>query len=1724
MPVYVLTEFDYDVTSASGVLNVDNPDDVNGVELLNGTLSIIDTADNSRADAFNFDGDTLSSYMPLDFSTENLKADKTYKLMFTASYRLTESEAETEGTGERTFLTRTFSTSAYGILESYDHAESDSITVRLEKRDYAKDARVQVLLTGEDGTRLVREPQWQTEADGGETAIVTFDGLKSNTAYTVKVQVMDETAGDFADVSTSEYQTLKKEPQLLTAPIAANNPLGYFELRPDMGTAEKPGIIDEDRGITAYRYDVYVYDETTGELGALAASVYGDGTNMAVLYVDGENLKRGGSYKARLVAEFNDNEKTVEFESPLSEIFSMEENTGVPYLVFEKDAVTYDSIRGQLRVERNGAPLDISRAKPLQLTIYNEQTGEHVYFEWNEEPATPNSFSTPVTRSGLKGNTTYRFNLYGYYKGEDVKRLLATTVVKTPAQSKIRAVFKEVSNAESVHPLNAELYFDYGSNAVRDADGQYEADKVMHMYLTLKQGNTQSYKKRIDFVITEEEQLFTGPDASEDLKVIVHKSDFDEKYFNKTGAAEPENKLVITNADFNLADSAVIGGKYILEIEYLEDYTANDKYRFAPETTEPNRIEVENSSIELTTAETPPQLPKDPIEVTAILKAEAKKLGILAPAYESLPDSAVVGFAVRPNYDNSSHYAMDYTVYAFEQKKYDAGIDAMNGLTEPLGSMPPDSMAGHWKKEKGNEEWGSYLPGMIFMMGEGSEGKVESTGSSYDNYSYKYFEELKRGQRYVFAYDVTLSLSGKTYRYPYDHADYKELTFPEGILRSNQGDGAAADNCNAPRVTPELKLYPGNLSKAEASWMVKALDVDGALYRESFRLECNNGSTTLKEGYTAPENPQSPAYIPISFQLSYSSDHIMDLLKLSAVYNEFYEGAQAETATISLASQPLRIGGEPEIEQVEMVADSSTKNTVDLQFTAAEGEYTLAGVKLKFKSEGIEKELDARVERKDGDSYIASVSKNDLSAFKGKEFTVLVYPYYPQDAYGFNVKAPEKDNARAAIMTHNGQYLVAMDKETSDSRFAAAPEIGGSLFKLTVTQEDDGAALMLENAWEENTPQRIHLTYTKEGAVDDRILSSRYAMVPVYLKTGKAAEGAGKFDSIVPVVWNAEAEPALNQADYSFELTEGVEDLIDGEIITFKLSSDTEPLTYEMKLSDMRTEGNSYRCTFTGLKADTHYTLTISAPLKGDGSGDLVQFLNLKGETFFGQFDTLEKIEVNIRRSRMINEYYSYKMMEVVFGLNSTVGIQPRYDLYDVTGLEAAETALAEAPVLSHEQLMEMKQGPNTPGAPERKRFYVTGDEELVTAPNNYLRLDLGPAVAPDSPLKGLISGHTYCWYISTYPKGTVYDEAGAYKDSCTGAQWSGKLVYPQLVEPVSLIDMQPLPAEQSDNDSREMLVTAALGDSRDGFIVATDAYVVLDETTGLPLKAGSSEIAAGTDNYKLVNREGKEIKDPACAKGAYVIQLLEAKEDGQEEPSGWTLLNLKDHCSDETVAERLSAHVLHDAVNIPLYNLKPDRRYKLCLYGVLDKELTGKEEIALPAEGENLEDKEGVTLLGDAIQRTVGANGILIDTKEIDFRQQDAETVMITIYNAVGMSNVRYINYSFVPVEFKDDNIVTATHLPLTGDMMETSTKTTTIKLPAKFKASGSYHVIISLLDKDMKPLASIATEDKRKLWVSIAEDSLTRKLPAAWNPQDSYENSRARRARRIKKEGANA
>ena len=1119
---------------------------------------------------------------------------------------------------------------------------------------------------------------------------------------------------------------------------------------------------------------------------------------------------------------------------------------------------------------------------------------------------------------------------------------------------------------------------------------------------------------------------------------------------------------------------------------------------------------------------------------------------------EKLPSDTVVGFAVKPTYDNSSHYAGSYTMYAFDEEVYEKNIGSMDPMgplaalkiwekdnNEPLANT-------FWLYEKGDGEWGKDLPGMIFMMGDGSEGVLNSSQSPFNGYHYRYFPEMKRGQRYVFAYDLMLKMSDADFAYPYELADYSELSHPNGILRSGKGDGLYTDQCSAPRATPEFKVYLKQAGKKgqgySAVWNVKAEDPDHSLRSDSFELSYDHETEQAKGEYKLPDpddsGTQTASYQELAFDLAYDAEPVNDMMALSVSYNRFYDGTEPEDEGLQeLLTQPMRIYGAPKIEKITPKKDGEARNAFDMELTVSGNELSrnLAGVYLEFSASGKDPAaLYAPVERIEDGTYKVSVSKNELADFKGIQFKVTAWPVYAGSDFGYEgIKGGEL----YALMTDKGKYITY---GSVSGKMAEGSDIHGGLFQIQNAQVDsdkDSAQMLLKNAYGDIFSQGITLTFEKSGAVNKSLLERETAMVPVPLVTltnGTSASGTGQFDSIIPVVTDPVAEPALNQASFHFKLTDHVEQLLQYPKVTFKLNDGVKTTEVEVNLSEIEVGEGLYQKIFEGLKPGTKYSVSLWSALSGGGAQ--VQFLDSHGNPFSFSFETISEIDVTIPKIRMINEYYNYKMMELIYNLDSVIGIQVRYDLYDVTEQSNPDQIDDSQLVLSHEKLMELSQGTSDkPGAENRKRFYATGEDNLTTR-GNFIRLDLAPSLSQNSPLR-LENGHKYRWKISVYPKGTSYGQEG-YENLCAGLQWSGIITYPQLISPNSQINIQPLDVE-GDSDTRKMNVQPILGEnpeSLDGSIVASEAFIRLHPETGQPLKAGTSldnmEIAKEGDDYYLTDKAGKEIKGMHLAKGAYVVQLLKAvypKEDSSKPAETWELLDITDYCKDPEVNRQLTGHALHGAITIPLEGLEPDWEYKIQMYAVTDAELKGLEEIKVPHRGENLEEstQEGVTWLAEYTQRTVGENGILLDKKEMDFEQVDQDSVALTIYNAVGLDKVKTIRCTFMPKGSNSvEKLVDTGYLPLTDNMKETEnladgTVRTTIKIPAVFKETGTYVVIANLYGDDVEsePLVSISSHEGKYLKVTDLPVRISSRIQIP-EPETALPEKR----RRVRKEKTNA
>jgi hypothetical protein len=1700
MPQYVLTKFEYDTYSATGTIEVDNADDVNGVDLISGVVRITDISNNSVVEEMDVDSDSLSSYGELTFDTSSLQPDHQYRLSFEIAYKFTDSDSEEDETGTKTCINRTFSTSSYGVTATYDHGTSDSLVFLVEKKAYADVTQAVLSLSevsGEGHTDSIKIDLTQNSSK--EAA---FTGLESNTEYEIKLVVTttgtssgtdtDSASGQTVEIYTDTFLTLKKAPVITAAPVVANNPKGYFEMRPDLS-----GIEDEDHGITAYRYDIYDAQDN------LVTSVYGDGTNTTALYADGTTIRRGINYTAKLVVEFYDNEKTVEYESESTESFYMDENTGVPYLVFKKSEVYYNRIKGNMEIRFNGAALQIDSSHLLKLRVFNETIGEYDVMTYDSDPISGDAIftSVPVDLKGLKENTTYRFNLYGYYKYEegdklaDVQQLLSTTIVKTPSAASIEAhISSENEEVSGSAKLNARAYFTRGSNAeILSDSSQYEANQVYNLVATLSKGTTTYTPIRKAFTITSSSTT-AGDYESSFLDTAYRKTEDDITYVDEDGNTQ-EKSLLITNADFGIANEDIEAGTYILTIE-LEDITADETYRYQSASTDyVNTIPVENNKAAITPIERPPWPTEDPaVDVIPLEKRVAQKYGIpfSGDSDSSVPEDTIVGFILKPKYENSSYYAYEYTMYAFDEtnwnsveKTADSNVDSVR--EDPLSAMS-DIAAATYRMQKGNGSWSSTLPGMIFMIGSGTDGVVTTSGD-YNGYPYHY-GNLMRGHRYYFAYDLLLNVNGNTaFHYPYDVTP----------LDGNDGYNGSADLLkgygSAPRIMPVFKRYPYEMGAEKVSWMVKTVDPDEALSGFSLVVGADESNEIQCKSFTK----NVTGYQEISFSPPEGSSFPNPtILTMKNSYKAYYDGAGDDTVVKSFDQQDLSYGQAITITSTSRAAESieKAKNNLIYHFTF---DYTgddprsiLAGMKADFKIENdsTSKSFILPIEY-DGEYYV-KISRSELSAFLGKEYKVNFTPLILDSRYGYG----ETGSSYLVLQCNDGSYYKVDDHgNLTPSKNIRQIE---SVFRnngVRINADNDTVTAEIKDTQDGWTWNLSNMPIEASGVT----YKDKAVIVKGVSEGGKTyLTNTDRFNSITPVVSNFSSQPSLTQVTLEFQLTDNIEELIKGSndgTITFRLiDSEGVSRNVEMKLSDLKAslKGGYYEVTIGStdepLTKDTLYKVSLWAVLS-DGDTEQTQFLDSSGSPASFEVRTLDQIRISISNAKILDEYYHYKMMELNFSPNSVTGVKFRYDIYDVTGAELTEDKVySDAKlVYSYEDLESMKaqSGGDFNQFDPYQRFFETDPNAILPDnSNNFMRFNLTPLPEVGIPAK-MQQGHSYAVRICAYT-GTKYAP-----ENEVGSQWSAKMEFPQAAAPNNVVTF----LLNADN-KHMMQITTALSDT--GKIVATDTYVKLNED-GTADKSGTGDTAVLKTIHLDENGAYTIDTETQNLEGAYMLRL-EKSVNGtgdQWEVVGWDTV-IDDGGSYSNYISQLSG-VLHGTQTFVLDRLAEDTEYRISMYVVLDNQLTGTPEITQSDIGDSSISGR-VTSLTTFSQKTLDTNGFLIDKDEVSVEQKDAGHITISIDNAIGLSNLQYVRCSFMPKNqdvnkySKDTGYVKLEDGMMTFKEAVNSTTTTEITIPASFDIADRYTVIIYFYDEDLSsvtgalpdPVFSISSNEKKTLAVT--------------------------------------
>lgn len=700
-----------------------------------------------------YETETLDSNIMISIS--NLSPDTEYTLSAKATYSVNDVEYE------KTFISKIFRTEALGVSISKNYVSKDSISVKVSKEAYSKVSSVVVSVLSANGN--VVDSKTVTLNNSGEYETNFYD-LSKNTTYTV---VMNEILSEGVLVEEGYSQsisvmTLKESPTIGTLNYVVNKKNATFSMNAS-------GMKDPDNGIIGYRYEVYDA-RNNGENAQPVATVGKKDLSDAIVDVDGSIIERGVPYTYKLVVEFNDNEKIIEYKRDLGKTMQLD-GIEFPTIRFEESYVTWEQINGVIVIDDPSGALTSESIEVVYknsvdvydvMSITLGDTDETIDIANNTRTMVVPAGSIPIVVNDLRANETYTFQVFGYVNLQDQnaelqKVYIGSVFVQTKEPQSLEAGYT-VDSTDVTQAFN--ITVSLGSIANQDAT--LEASTLNEMVFTIYQGTNTSGAEAASIKVL-------------DLNSLPYVSTLKENYYDGSVTITPDF-FSMKNTDFTLSD-------YTLVISNAKDYT-----RYG------NIIPIENNTLNFTLNSYVSEFtgdPNDSVHISEILNKNADGFGLTHD--DNIDNNTVIGYNISASYNNEAKNAV-YIVYHVWV------YDGVNGTWVQLS---------HLDRQVSFNSNGT-LPATIYEVTNGSEGVVPDTNNTDT--------KLRRGNKYYFTYEVYLDTSGlmgtPDVIYPNDVEE-------DLILRSKE---------IAPKKQkPQITMYPSSSTGTNATWKYKIKDVDYAL-------------------------------------------------------------------------------------------------------------------------------------------------------------------------------------------------------------------------------------------------------------------------------------------------------------------------------------------------------------------------------------------------------------------------------------------------------------------------------------------------------------------------------------------------------------------------------------------------------------------------------------------------------------------------------------------------------------------------------------------------------------------------------------------------------------------------------------------------------------------------------------------------------------------------------
>ena len=551
----------------------------------------------------------------IDLSVENLNPETTYNLVTRITYKKNDIEYTMD------VVSQLFTTESLGVSINKDYYSYNELSFYVKFDDYSKVKSADVVLSSTTGEILktVTVTDVTAKLDLGEQ--VVFDELSPNKKYTVTVNNIlydNYVVSDDYAVEISA-KTLKKRPSMGEINFNIDKKNGLFSLKMN-------NVIDPNNGIESYRYEIYDARTLTTDPTPIT-TIDKSNTASVDLKVDNATIYRSIPYVFRVVAEFYDNEKYIEYTTGYSDTMRMD-GVEAPSISWKADDITFERISGNITINDPGSTVDMDK----QMTIvYTNSIG------------TTNSFTTagnsiiPFDVNNLRANETYTISVYASVNLQDDnptvdKYHIGSIIVKTKPTNPFDTMFEpDTNNVDSAFYIRAKLL------NISEADNTLESNTLTGITFTLYEGTTASGKI-----------VKTVKKVDRDLREYY--SDLKDAYYNSTFVLNPDF--------FGLKNSDLTSDYYTIVISNAYDYTDFK-----------NEIKINNSTVTVKSNGFIPDLPTDIANAISYDLIRNKDAG---EKYDSSLDAnTIVGIKIKANYDNAKRYAkwINYQVYDADTNK-----------------------------------------------------------------------------------------------------------------------------------------------------------------------------------------------------------------------------------------------------------------------------------------------------------------------------------------------------------------------------------------------------------------------------------------------------------------------------------------------------------------------------------------------------------------------------------------------------------------------------------------------------------------------------------------------------------------------------------------------------------------------------------------------------------------------------------------------------------------------------------------------------------------------------------------------------------------------------------------------------------------------------------------------------------------------------------------------